>query len=86
MRRALLSDGWQSSRYNFNDYDWRELQSLWIEDLGITFGAAVSSLKKSWHAYKVGMGQGDQAKCRHYAATINRIQAALGIEETSFDL
>jgi hypothetical protein len=76
----------KSSRYDFNSYDWRGLQQLWIEHLRIRFGAAVSSLKKSWHAFKLGMREGDEAKCRHYAATINRIQAALGIEETSFDL
>ncbi len=71
MRRALLSDGWQSTKYDFNSLDWRSLQELWIEDLGITYGAAVSSLKKSWHAYKLGMREGDEAKCRYYAAIIN---------------
>ncbi len=80
----MRSDFWQSWKYNFDDMDWRELQSLYIEDLGITFGAAVSSLKKSWKMYKYSILQGDEAAAKHYSLIINRVQDALGLPLSSF--
>jgi hypothetical protein len=80
----MQSEFWQSSKYNFQDMDWRELQSTWVEDLGMRAGPAISSLKKSWKMYKLAILQGDEQAALHYSALINRLQDGLGLPLSSF--
>jgi hypothetical protein len=70
----------------FEDLGWEELQQLWIPELKLTFGAACSSLRKSWEELRLHKNRGDEERVLHYAQVINDIQSALGIEMTEFDL
>ncbi|MGB8933513.1 MAG: hypothetical protein WCC17_00230 [Candidatus Nitrosopolaris sp.] len=39
---------WQSSKFDFDAMDSDEIKELQIPELGVSFGAAVSTLKQSW--------------------------------------
>jgi hypothetical protein len=52
----------------------------------MTLGAAISALKQSWTAFKLNKDRGEPGRVWYYAETINRIQDALGVEMTQFDL
>ena len=66
--------------------DSHEVKLTWVPELGMTLGAAFSALKQSWTAFKLNKDRGEHGRVWYYAETINRIQDALGIEMTLFDL
>ena len=44
---------WRSSKYDTQNLSWKELSEIYVDDLGMTFGAAINSLKKLWFSYKM---------------------------------
>ena len=63
-----------------------ELKELQIPELGLSFGASISVFKQSWAAFKLNRDRDEPARVQYYPDTINRIQEALGIEVTEFQL
>ena len=66
--------------------DPQDVKRTWVPELGMTLGAAISALKQSWTAFKLNKDRGEPGRVWYYAETINRIQDALGVEMTQFDL
>ena len=62
------------------------MKRTWVPKLGMTLGADISALKQSWTAFKLSKDIGEPGRVWYYAETINRIQDALGLEMTQFDL
>ena len=66
--------------------DPQEMKRTWVPELGMTLGADISAHKQSWTAFKLSKDIGEPGRVWYYAETINRIQDALGLEMTLFDL
>jgi hypothetical protein len=77
---------WQSTKYPFDQMDAKEMKRTWVPELGMTLGAAISALKQSWTAFKLNKDRGEPGRVWYYADTINRMQDALSLEMTQFDL
>ena len=66
--------------------DSNEIKELQIPELGMSFGAAISALKQSWAGFKLNRDRGEIGRMQYYIDTINRIQEALGLRVTEFQL
>ena len=77
---------WISTKYDLEGMHWEEARDTWIPELSMSFGQAVSALKKSWLAFKLNRQKGEEDRVFYYANQINQIQKALGIDITEFDL
>src|SRR5262249_13357637 len=76
------NESWISSKYDIQGMHWQELQQIFLPNLNMNFGQAVSALKKSWKAYKIAGRSGEPRGDLAYR--IVRIQDALGIEKSTF--
>src|SRR5215813_4146725 len=47
------NESWISSRYDIQGMHWQELQQLYLPELNMRWGPAVSALKKLWKSYKI---------------------------------
>jgi hypothetical protein len=75
---------WQSSKYDFQSIDWRELQQLYLPEINMTFGQGCSSLIKLWKGYRQARLQGLPGSSE-ISYKINAIQRAMGVEVTHFE-
>jgi hypothetical protein len=75
---------WQSTKYDFENEHWQEVVQQWVPELHMKVGAAISALKKSWAHYKIARRTGWADEVYELEHRINRIQRALGIEESDF--
>jgi hypothetical protein len=74
-------ESWISSKYDTQGH-WQEVQQIWIPELQMNYGRAVSALRKSWTAYRIAGRNGEPRA--DLALRIVRIQSALGIEKSVF--
>jgi hypothetical protein len=65
---------WETSKFNLEGMHWEEARDTWILELSMSFGQAVSALKKSWLAFKLNRHKGEEDKVFYYAKRLNRIQ------------
>jgi hypothetical protein len=86
LRKWFEKECWQSTKYRLDQMDPQEVKRTWLPELGMTLGAAISALKQSWTAFKLNKDRGEPGRVWYYAETINRVQDALGLEMTQFDL
>jgi hypothetical protein len=70
-----------SSKFDFQG-DWRELQQIYLPELGMHLGPAWNSLKKLWKSYKIAGRTGEPRS--DTAWKINRLQVAMGLEKSDF--
>jgi hypothetical protein len=77
-----LNESWISSRYDTQGMHWQELQQLYLPELNMRWGPAVSALKKLWKSYKIAGRTGESRS--DLAWKINQIQKAMGIEKSEF--
>ena len=76
---------WTSSKYPIENMDWRQVQQIYIPELGCHWGGACSALKKLWKSYRIaGRNYGVDSR-RDICWKIRNIQTALGIEKTHFE-
>jgi hypothetical protein len=76
---------WTSSKYPIENMDWRQVQQIYIPELGCHWGGACSALKKLWKSYRIaGRNYGVDSR-RDICWKIWNIQTALGIEKTHFE-
>jgi hypothetical protein len=75
-------EGWQSSKYNFAGMSPDELRDLYIPELKMKFGPAVSALRKLWKSYRISHSTGEM--CSDTCWKINNVQRALGLEVSVF--
>jgi len=57
---------------------WQELQQLYLPELNMRWGPAVSALKKLWKSYKIAGRTGEPRS--DLAWKINRVQVAMGLK------
>jgi hypothetical protein len=76
------NESWISSRYDIQGMHWQELQQLYLPELNMRWGPAVSALKKLWKSYKIAGRTGEPRS--DIAWKINQIQKAMGIEKSEF--
>jgi hypothetical protein len=80
------NEGWISSKYPIEGMHWSEIADIFLPELGIKWGAACSSLKKSWWSYKMSKKYGSGLDSRRdLAYRINKIQYSMGIPLTQFE-
>ena len=79
------NESWVSDKYDIVGLHWTEIQQIYVEDLGMTWGQACSALKKSWNSYKRARSRGEGTyNTRDIALRILRIQHGLGIPQSEF--
>src|SRR5215469_322306 len=76
------NESWISSKYDIQGMHWQELQQIFLPDLNMNFGQAISALKKSWKAYNIAGRNGTYRT--DIAYRIRSIQNAMGIEKSEF--
>jgi hypothetical protein len=76
------NESWISSKYDIQGMHWQELQQLYLPELNMRWGPAVSALKKLWKSYKIAGRTGEPRS--DLAWKINQIQKAMGIEKSEF--
>ena len=74
-------ESWISSKYDTQGH-WQEVQQIWIPELQMNWGKAVSALRKSWTAYRIAGRNGEPRADLAYR--IRFIQSSLGIEKSTF--
>lgn len=74
---------WTSSKYPIENMSWQELQELYLPEVKMRFGPAVSALKKLWKSYKIAGRNGEPRG--DIAWNIRNIQRAMGIPESQFE-
>jgi hypothetical protein len=80
------NEGWVSTKYPIENMHWSEIADIPLHELGIKWGAACSSLKKSWWSYKMSKKYGNGLDSRRdLAYRINKIQHSMGIALTQFE-
>jgi hypothetical protein len=80
------NEGWTSSKYPIENMHWSEIADIFLPELGIKWGAACSSLRKSWFAYKMVGKYGSRLDSRRdLAYRINKIQASMGVPLSRFE-
>jgi hypothetical protein len=77
------SEFWRSSKYDTQNLSWKELSEIDVDDLGMTFGAAINSLKKLWFSYKMSRKSGTGYRA-DIAWKINEVKSALGLPKSHF--
>jgi hypothetical protein len=76
---------WTSSKYPIENMDWRQVQQIYIPELGCHWGGACSALKKLWKSYRIaGRNYGVDSR-RDICWKIRNIQRAMGIPESQFE-
>jgi hypothetical protein len=80
------NEGWISSKYPIENMHWSEIADIFLPELGIKWGAACSSLKKSWWSYKMAKKYGNGLDSRRDLSwRIQKIQRSMGIPVTQFE-
>src|SRR5215472_10140837 len=72
------NESWISSRYDIQGMHWQELQHLYLPELNMRWGPAVSALKKLWKSYKIAGRTGELRS--DLALKINRVQVIMGLK------
>jgi hypothetical protein len=76
-----LKENWMSSKYDFSDPN---VRLEYVPEIGCNVGGCISSLKKSWKAYRIAKRYSSGEE-RYLAYRIRSIQSALAIEQTDFE-
>jgi hypothetical protein len=76
------NDGWQSSKFDIQNMDWRELREMYLPEVKMKFGPACSAIRKLWKSYKIAGRMGESRSWQ--AWKITEIQRAMGLEESIF--
>jgi len=77
------SQAWASSKYDTQNMTWSEISQIYLPEIGLTFGAAINSLKKLWFSYKMA-GKSGTGYRADIAYRINEVQAAMGVPKSRF--
>jgi hypothetical protein len=75
---------WVSTRFDLQNTPWQELQKIYLPEVKMCLGPACSALKRNWLKYKITSGNGVDSR-RDIAWTINKLQAAIGLELSQFE-
>jgi hypothetical protein len=73
-------EGWSSSKFPIENMHWKELQQIFLPEVNLNFGQVISSLKRSWTAYRINRG----SPRADLAWRILRLQNAMGLEPPTF--
>lgn len=76
------NQSWASSKYDTQNMTWSEVSQIYVDDLGMTFGSAINSLKKLWFSYKTARKSG--AYRADICYKINEVKKALGLPKSRF--
>ena len=52
-RSGTPSEVWHSRKFALDGLSWSDIRDIWVPELGMSWGQAISALKKSWRAFKV---------------------------------
>ena len=44
---------WQSTKFDFEGEHWRDVAEIFVPELNMKVGSAISALRKSWAHYKI---------------------------------
>jgi hypothetical protein len=84
-RHGGINDGvkenWISTKFDFSDPN---VRLEYVPELRCNVGGCISSLKKSWKAYRIAKRYSPQ-ETRYLSFRIRTLQEALGIETTDFE-
>jgi hypothetical protein len=69
----------KSSRWNTEDMDSAERNSIYIKELGVEMGVAWHILKCTWRELKYNLSIGDYEKVEELKAKIYRLRKYMGI-------
>jgi len=70
-----------SSRYNIEDMDHEERNSIYIPELQMTWGSAWSALRKSWQGFYAARRTGDSESIDTLLERITMIRKYMGLED-----
>lgn len=76
----MLKETSTSHRFNVEDMEANERNMIYIPELGMSYGSAWSSLKKSWRQLKYCLKIGDYERVEMLKERISNIRAAMGLE------
>lgn len=79
---GLSYEYFQSSKYDFQNIPSPELKRIYIPELGMTVGAAISALKRSWRKYR--WSKQDNEPTGDLSMRILRLQKGLGLVQSDF--
>jgi hypothetical protein len=83
---AVNKEGWTSTKYPIENMHWSEIADIFLPEIQMKWGAACSSLKKSWWSYKMSKKYGNGLDSRRdLAYRIKKIQHSMGIALTQFE-
>ena len=83
MDSSQPSEFWRSWKYDTQNLSWKELSEIYVDDLDMTFGAAINSLKKLWFSYKMA-GKSGTGYRADICYKINEVKRALGLPKSRF--
>lgn len=83
-KESWTKEMWISSKYDFQNMPWQDLQNLWLPGVKMRFGPACHKLKALWRDYRKArfLGLSGAASA---ANEINQIQRSMGVEVSQFD-
>lgn len=73
---------WVSSKYPIESMHWKEAQQIYLPEVRMNFGQAISAVKRSFQAYRIAGARGEPRG--DIAYRINRLQSAMGLEKSQF--
>jgi hypothetical protein len=73
---------WVSSKYPIESMHWKEAQQIYLPEVRMNFGQAISAVKRSFQAYRIAGSRGEPRG--DIAYRINRLQSAMGLEKSQF--
>jgi hypothetical protein len=76
----MLKESSLSSRWETENMDARERNSIFIKELGMTMGSAWGALKKSRARYKLALRNGDYDRVEELKARISKLRTHMGIQ------
>jgi hypothetical protein len=77
----LLKDSSISNRFDGQDMEAHERNSIYVKEIGMTYGQGWSALKKSWSQLKYCLKTGDFEQVEVLKAHIYHIREAMGLSE-----
>jgi hypothetical protein len=77
------SKAWTSSKFDTQNMTWKEVSEIYVDDLDMTFGAGINSLKKLWFSYKMA-GKSGTGYRADIAYRINELKSSLGLPRSRF--
>ena len=76
----MLKETSTSHRFNVEDMEANERNSMYIAELGMSYGSAWSSLKKSWRQLKYCLKIGDFERVEMLKERISTVRWYMGLE------